>query len=233
MISTFHYPDHETVLTPWRVVNKHLSDTIGGYVFFDSNFNSTINEPRWTEQEYATEHVFMEDDTQILEINSKSGVYPLYIAHTLWRVRCEQKHAVTETEQQVIWNDVLRNNVFVLCQTEMAKKITERVLRGYRNVDTNCKVYPKLVDILRLKDSVVNNKKKEKLIKTLKSTNYWNVNNGNTYMKFNAVVSNPPYQTGINREPLYHLFIDLGRELGDLGTIIHPGRFLFNAGKTP
>lgn len=52
-------------------------------------------------------------------------------------------------------------------------------------------------------------------------------------MKFNAVVSNPPYQIGVNKEPLYHHFISIGMEIGDLGTLIHPGRFLFNAGKTP
>lgn len=52
-------------------------------------------------------------------------------------------------------------------------------------------------------------------------------------MKFNAVVSNPPYQVGVNKEPLYHHFISIGMEIGDLGTLIHPGRFLFNAGKTP
>ena len=34
IISEFRYPDKETVLTPWRVVNMHLSDTVGGYDFF-------------------------------------------------------------------------------------------------------------------------------------------------------------------------------------------------------
>ena len=29
IISEFRYPDKETVLTPWRVVNMHLSDTVG------------------------------------------------------------------------------------------------------------------------------------------------------------------------------------------------------------
>ena len=32
---------------------------------------------------------------------------------------------------------------------------------------------------------------------------------------------------------IYHLFIDMGMALSDKGTFIHPGRFLFNAGKTP
>ena len=35
LISTFHYPDKETVLTPWRVVNMHMTATLGGYDFYD------------------------------------------------------------------------------------------------------------------------------------------------------------------------------------------------------
>ena len=31
----FKNPDKETVLTPWRVVNMHMSDTIGGWCFFN------------------------------------------------------------------------------------------------------------------------------------------------------------------------------------------------------
>ena len=57
-------------------------------------------------------------------------------------------------------------------------------------------------------------------------------------MKFDAVVGNPPYQVTANGEangsdPIYHLFIDAGRAAGARGTFIHPGRFLFKAGKTP
>ncbi|MBM6881723.1 Eco57I restriction-modification methylase domain-containing protein [Bacteroides caecigallinarum] len=233
MLSTFHYPDHETVLTPWRVVNMHLGSTIGGYNFYDENYRTLVSEPRWDEKGEITSRVFKAEDTQILEINSKSGVYPLYLTYTLWRVKRNQQHPKSKAEELAIWDSILSDNVFVLCQTEMAKKITERVLRGYRDVHTHCCVYKKLVETLRLKESGKNNEMKKQLVNTIKSTKFWNINNGSKYMKFNAVVSNPPYQAGVNKEPLYHLFIDLGRELGDLGTIIHPGRFLFNAGKTP
>ena len=34
----FKNPDKETVLTPWRVVNMHMSQTIGGYCFYDEDF---------------------------------------------------------------------------------------------------------------------------------------------------------------------------------------------------
>lgn len=232
MLSTFHYPDHETVLTPWRVVNMHMGDTIGGFNFYDTPYKSIISVPRWIDNANITSRVFT-SDSHILEINSKSGVYPLYLSYSLWRIKCDTINPSSVEEQRALWDQVLHDNIFVICKTEMAKKITERVLRGYRSVETHCIVYPNLVETLKLSNTAKNKKKKDALIKKLKSTKFWNVNNGKKDMKFNAVVSNPPYQTGVNKEPLYHLFIDLGKQVGNLGTIIHPGRFLFNAGKTP
>lgn len=35
IFSAFRNPDKETVLTPWRVVNMHLGDTVGGWCFYD------------------------------------------------------------------------------------------------------------------------------------------------------------------------------------------------------
>ena len=233
LLSTFHFPDHETVLTPWWVVNMHMGITVGGYNFYDEQYKNLLPcSPRWVEREPFTSRVFSVD-SHILEINSKSGVYPLYLTYTLWRIYCNAGHPKSLEEEYLLWDKVLHNNMFVLCKTEMARKITERVLRGYRETEIHCKVCPKLVETLRLNNTQKNKQKKEKLVKDLNSSKYWNVNKGNKDMKFNAVVSNPPYNIGINKEPLYHLFIDLGRQASELGSIIHPGRFLFNAGKTP
>lgn len=38
IFATFRNPDKETVLTPWRVVNMHLSDCLGGYCFYGLGF---------------------------------------------------------------------------------------------------------------------------------------------------------------------------------------------------
>ena len=59
-----------------------------------------------------------------------------------------------------------------------------------------------------------------------------------TNMSFKIVVGNPPYQLvnegdGTGADPIYHFFINIGRRLSRQGIMIHPGRFLFNAGKTP
>jgi type II restriction enzyme len=63
-----------------------------------------------------------------------------------------------------------------------------------------------------------------------------NLKINNNIMKFDAIVGNPPYQTrkeGTSDSPIYHQFMDLTYELCDKSILITPGRFLFNAGKTP
>lgn len=40
IFSHFRNPDKETVLTPWRVMNLHLSSMVGGYCFLNEQFDS-------------------------------------------------------------------------------------------------------------------------------------------------------------------------------------------------
>ena len=46
LFSTFKNPDKETVLTPFRVVNIHISESFGGYDFFDENHETILESPR-------------------------------------------------------------------------------------------------------------------------------------------------------------------------------------------
>lgn len=57
-------------------------------------------------------------------------------------------------------------------------------------------------------------------------------------MKFNFIIGNPPYQMetqGGNkfRLPIYHKFLESSYQISDRVELIHPARFLFNAGATP
>ena len=89
IFSTFRNPDKETVLTPWRVVNMHLGDSIGGYCFMSEDFSTPIALPRYIEHQGITNEVF-HPKSIILEINSKSGLYPLYAAYNIYRTRVEE-----------------------------------------------------------------------------------------------------------------------------------------------
>lgn len=58
-------------------------------------------------------------------------------------------------------------------------------------------------------------------------------------MKFDYVIGNPPYQEdrlGDNKgyaPPVYHRFLEESYKVGNKVEMIHPARFLFNAGSTP
>lgn len=61
---------------------------------------------------------------------------------------------------------------------------------------------------------------------------------GDTAMKFDVVIGNPPYQeeaqgTSTKDMPIYHKFIDAASEIAERVCLITPARFLFNAGGTP
>lgn len=234
MLHKFHYPDKETVLTPWKVVNMHLGTTIGGYSFFNDGFSHVVDAPHWIECAPYTESIFRNDSSKVLEINSKSGVYPLYLAYSFYRVQLgEDVASCTYDQKEAVWQSVLKNNVYVLCKTKMAQKITRRVLAGYKEYETNCQVYPNLVPTLKLKDDAP---QKKRLVKEILSSKFWNNPNNGKTMEFKAIVGNPPYQITKEKtsdEPIYNLFIDLSEKLASIATFITPARFLFDAGKTP
>lgn len=228
IISKFKNPDKETVLTPWRVVNMHLGEAIGGYNFYDESYIKEIDEPRLIEQGDVTAEILLNTDVKILEMNSKSGLYPLYMAYSLYMIKVSGKEADLSFEDaQKLWFETLENNIFILCKTKMARQITIRTLAGYSGKTVNAIYLTKLLE--RMQD-------KERFKNKLTNPNTWN--KGGERMKFDAVVGNPPYQLansgdGNGADPIYHIFIDAGQQISDIGTFIHPARFLFNAGKTP
>ena len=246
IFSYFRNPDKETVLTPWRVVNMHMSYTIGGWCFYDESFDEKtgqLDTPRYEEQGDVTRQLFDnvnfsgEVETKILEINSKTGLYPLYVTYSLYRRRLEEYvkaecidiNSVSVQEEQVVWDDIIKDNIYVICNTPMAVGITRRTLFGFRDVDRKANIKNE-----QLIERASNDQ--EGLVKDLKTVGFWKGNSSKQEMKFNAVVGNPPYQEeGIStrKSPIYHLFYDIAFKLSSKVTLITPGRFLFKAGQTP
>ena len=230
IFATFRNPDKETVLTPWRVVNMHLGKSLGGWSFYDKDYNEQILEPELIKQNEITDEVFKKN-THILEINSKSGLYALYCAYSVYRNRAKLELGPKPTREMEIdlWKKVLAENIFLICKTPMAKRIAQRTLAGFSGTKVNAHYFEDLVNQLK--------NKPENFISKVSKTNYWK-KDGNEDMKFDAIVGNPPYQimaTGDanGSDPIYHLFIDAACKLGEKVSFIHPARFLFNAGKTP
>ena len=190
IFSYFHNPDKETVLTPWRVVNMHMSDTVGGWCFFNEEFDAPYteenkygenvnaarpvgvevdenNQPNFTNE--VTKDIFGDYNSRILEINSKTGLYPLYMAYSLFKGAKEPNYRKVQltgergkslnAEQYYhqagddieIWKDVLKDNIFVVCRTKMAVSITKRTLAGFRkDIRMNIRCYEHEVPVTDL-----------------------------------------------------------------------------------
>ena len=225
ILSKFKNPDKETVLTPWRVVNMHMSETLGGYCFFDDAFAKEIEEPRFVEHGDITADILLNPDVRILELNSKSGLYPLYMAYSIYNFllsRSEISHSFEDLQK--LWASVLNNNIFVLCKTKMARSITIRTLAGYTGMKVNAIYLPRLLD--RMQDI-------DRLANKLRNPLTWG--KVGEKMKFDAVVGNPPYQRSIENtsdEQIYPYFMETAYKLSSFVTLITPARFLYNAGKT-
>lgn len=155
IFSTFKNPDKETVLTPWRVVNLHMAQTIGGYCFFDENFEKELSDPRYVNMENVTNKIFNEKDSKILEINSKTGLYPLYVTYTLYAHAIKDKTDLKLDDKKKIWNKVVADNIYVICKTAMAKSITKRTLLGYQKEKINAHAFDDLVNQMKEKQNQI------------------------------------------------------------------------------
>lgn len=235
IFSSFRNPDKETVLTPWRVVNLHIGDTLGGWNFLNADRSNTESIPRFVSQGEVSKIVFS-PDSRILEINSKSGLYPLYMAYSIYRERIESERMSwmitesSEVEKQKyhlkVWDEVLRSNIFIVCKTPMAKSITRRTLTGFRNTRVNVRYFEDLINQIT--------KAAEQFIKKVSnSKDYWNAN-AILDMKFNAIVGNPPYQlndgSGASDDaamPIYNKFMDISKMLQPLYiSLIMPAKWM-------
>ena len=219
IFSYFRNPDKETVLTPWRVVNMHIGDCIGGRVFLEDDWQSECLQPRFVDHGKVTATVFKAPNTRILEINSKTGLYPLFMAYGVFEEKLQayrDTHMLTTDVpveiQNQIWDEVLRDHIFVICKTEMAKSITKRTLRGFRQTKVNARYFEDLINKITNQPDLF-------LSKVVRGKNYWNNNTLEENMVFNAIVGNPPYQVSVGKDnvnyaiPIFGKFVDIAKSL--------------------
>lgn len=233
--SKFKNPDKETVLTPWRVVNIHMSDCLGGYCFYDESFDEgkKLEVPRYVDKGEVTRNTLGKPQAKILEINSKTGLYPLYVAYSIYRAKCREyeqsrqaakvgeKHTLTDKKQTELWAETVNENLYIICKTPMAKAITKRTLVGYADIRINSHSFDDLISQFK--------NKPDQFVRKVSRGSFWSKEVKE--MKFDAIVGNPPYQVmdGGNKNssiPVYQHFVTQAKELNPKYTsMIMPARW--------
>lgn len=207
----------------------HMSDCLGGYDFYDEAHEQMVDEPRFVDRGKVTVDTFANAGARVLEINSKTGLYPLYVTYSIFRSRCAacSEEELDDAKLQQLWDAAVRENVFVICKTPMAKQITRRTLAGYRDIPVNAHYFDDLINMMK-------NKPRQFVDRVLKPS-YWKKEGVNA-MKFDAVVGNPPYQLsggsgGTNDAPIYQYFVSSAQKLqADYTSLIIPSRW-FSGGR--
>ncbi|MDD6008731.1 MAG: Eco57I restriction-modification methylase domain-containing protein [Prevotellaceae bacterium] len=214
IFNTFRNPDKETVLTPWRVVNMHLGDCLGGYCFYDERYERMLELPRHIDNGKVTRDVYS-PDSRVLEINSKSGLYPLFVAYNIYRRRMKEAREkygdINRAFAQSLWDTTVEQNIFVICKTPMARSITRRTLVGFRPTRVNAQYYKDLIDVIKNNPATFVNEVRD-------GRRFWKANDKD-HMTFNAIVGNPPYQVmdgggaGTSAITIYHHFINISKAI--------------------
>lgn len=259
IFSYFRNPDKETVLTPWRVVNMHLGECLGGYSFFDLNYENPLydnDEPRFINILNVTDKTLANPNAKILEINSKTGLYPLYCAYSIFRAK-KAKLALDGKSSSAVRKKcsaaeqsraIFEQNISVV---EPVETTTEESLWNEtieQNIFVICKTpmaksitqrtlsgYGNVKINAHYFEDLVNQlkNKSENFISKIKSKNYWKKGDGT--MEFDAIVGNPPYNVndggggqGASASPIYNYFIETAKKINPLFvSMICPSKWFF------
>ena len=164
--------------------------------------------------------LFTRTDSTFIDLYMKSGMYITEIVKKLFHNT--RKHYKSDFD---CLKHILENQVFGLAPTPILQGITQSYIFGF---DADDKISRKNFIQHDLTPDAQKDKAKQKIQELLNS-----IEN----MKFDAVVGNPPFdlttETNFSK-PLYHLFIETAKSLNpSYVCMVHPARFLFNAGATP
>ncbi|WP_153059432.1 hypothetical protein, partial [Streptococcus suis] len=91
---------------------------VGGLNFYDDNFESATDGARsnlhWVSNE-VTSSIYQRD-TKILDINSKTGLYPLHSAISLYYQRVAENDD-NHFEADQVYQEILANNIYAIAKT--------------------------------------------------------------------------------------------------------------------
>ena len=166
---------------------------------------------------------------KLLDIASKSGEYAVSLYKRL-------------TSELGYSHEDVRDIIYSIPTSSVAYEFTRRF---YEILDINVEniaVWFNSYDLINIKNAKnkIDYEKINIILRQWKSfsriTLRDEIKAGEKTVKFGAVIGNPPYQEkliGTSDKQIYNLFMEIGYYISDLAVFISPGKFLFNAGKTP
>ena len=170
--------------------------------------------------EAESPELFQRTDSTFIDLYMKSG---MYITEIVKKLFTNTHHNYSSDEECL--QHILEHQVYGLAPTGILHSITNNYIFGFDVKHSIDRKNFKQHDLLpEAKDGTAAEKLAE-------------LYNRGEMMKFDAVVGNPPYQETIegrgDQPPIYHHFLENAYALSDVVTMIHPARFLFDAGLTP
>lgn len=164
-------------------------------------------------------NIFSDKTVKFADLYVKSG---MYITEIVKKLNEGLKEEIPDESERIKW--ILENQVYVCAPSNIIYHIVKNFIYGkLENVSTK---NLKLADTMKLaSDGIL----------AEEVTNIF----GDDSLKFDVVIGNPPFQDetiGDNKTyapPIYHKFLDESYKIADKVLMIHPARFLFNAGSTP
>ncbi len=128
----------------------------------------------------------------------------------------------TSSKQNELWAETVKQNIFVICKTPMAKAITKRTLVGYKDIPVKAHYFQDLINMMK--------NKPESFVGKVQKADYWKMK-GTDKVKFDAIVGNPPYQmetgsTSRQATPIYNYFVEQAKKINpNYLSMIMPSRW--------
>ena len=181
IFSTFRNPDKETVLTPWRVVVKQVTETLGGlrWVDMQGNWRASDGEyrpfeeikvdpslgfqPEWVSQGDELDEFYGDHRSTAIDLNSKTALYPLFMAASFYHRQVEEG-ALKFFSEDELWSRVVERQVFVNCRVEYSRAIARRVLTGFHG---DAVLNSSVVDVIEVSKHLGRMKLKDEQVQVL------------------------------------------------------------------
>lgn len=164
-------------------------------------------------------NIFKDKTKKFADLYVKSG---LYITEIVKKLDVGLKEQIPNQQERIKW--ILENQVYACAPSNIIYNIVKNFI--FSNM---IGVSPRNLLELDTMKLASDEKLSTEIYKSF----------GDDNLKFDVVIGNPPYQDetiGENKTyapPIYHKFLEESYKLADKVEMIHPARFLFNAGSTP